>query len=84
MLFQNLNTSELENLLIEETKKYTSYLRGNRITEEREQLRLRIEVLIKALEERKESTDRIQQIIEMIDSKERKRPSSDHERKPAG
>jgi hypothetical protein len=84
MLFQNLNTSELENLLIEETKKYTSYLRGNRITEEREQLRLRIEVLIKALEERKESSDRIQQIIEMIDSKERKRPSSDHERNPAG
>jgi hypothetical protein len=70
MLFQNLNTSELENLLIEETKKYTSSLRSNQ-TEEKEQVRLRIEVLIKALSERKESNDRIQEIIQMIDNRER-------------
>jgi hypothetical protein len=81
MLFQNLNTSELENLLIEETKKYTSYLRGHNVPEEREQIRLRIEVLIKALSERKESSDRIHEIIQKIDNKERNvRSSSD--RKP--
>ena len=70
MLFQNLSTQELENLLIEETKKYTSNLRGN-LNNELEQVRLRIEVLIKALNERKESSDRIHEIIEMIDSKDK-------------
>ena len=70
MLFQNLSTQELENLLIEETKKYTSNLRGN-MNNELEQVRLRIEVLIKALNERKESSDRIHEIIEMIDKKDR-------------
>jgi hypothetical protein len=70
MLFQNLSTQELENLLIEETKEYTSNLRGN-MNNELEQMRLRIEVLIKALHERKESSDRIHEIIEMIDRKDK-------------
>jgi hypothetical protein len=68
MLLQNLSTPDLENLLIVETKKYTSSLRdGN--AEEKEQVRLRIEVLIKALYERRESDERIHQIIKMIDDK---------------
>jgi len=86
MLFQNLSTSELENLLIEETKKYTSSLRSGNTTEEKEQVRLRIEVLIKALSERKESDVRIHEIIKMIDSKMSGggRSTPGHTRNPAG
>ena len=85
MLFQNLSTSELENLLIEETKRYTSSLRGSRVIEEKEKIRLRIEVLIKALSERKESNERIREIIKMIDSKsDERRSTPGHTRNPAG
>ena len=85
MLFQNLSTSELENLLIEETKKYTSSLRSSNTMEEKEQVRLRIEVLIKALSERKESDDRIHEIIKMIENKEtNNRSTPGHRRNPAG
>ena len=66
MLFQNLSTSELENLLIEETKRYTSSFRTSN-HDESEKVRLRIEVLIKALSERKESNQRIREIIRTID-----------------
>lgn len=82
MLFQNLSTSELENLLIEETKRYTSSLRSSNVAEEKEQIRLRIEVLIKALNERKESSDRIHEIIKMIDNKTSLRSSQDSRRNP--
>ena len=85
MLFQNLSTSELENLLIEETKKYTSSLRGSDVNEEKEQIRLRIEVLLKALHERKESDVRIHEIIRMIDNKMKgSRSTPGHTRNPAG
>jgi hypothetical protein len=84
MLFQNLSTPELENLLIDETKKYTSSLRGTNVHEEKEQIRLRIEVLLKALHERKESDDRIHEIIKMIDDKMKvHRSTSGHTRNPA-
>jgi len=84
MLLQNLSTSELENLLIEETKKYTSSLRGSNVAEEKEQIRLRIEVLIKALNERKESDVRIHEIIKMIDDKKENTRSQGNRRNPAG
>lgn len=85
MLFQNLSTSELENLLIDETKRYTTSLRSGNAHEEKEQIRLRIEVLIKALSERKESDDRIHEIIQMIDKKQSDRRSGTGSRRnPAG
>ena len=85
MLFQNLSTSELENLLIEETKRYTSSLRSNKLLEEKEQIRLRIEVLIKALSERKESDVRIHEIIKKIDNKTKEhRSTPGHTPNPAG
>ena len=85
MLFQNLSTSELENLLIEETKRYTSSLRGRSVVEEKENIRLRIEVLIKALSERKESDTRIHEIIKMIDDKVKgQRSIPGQSRNPAG
>jgi len=84
MLFQNLSTTELENLLIEETKKYTSSLRSSGLNDEKEQIRLRIEVLIKALYERKESNARINEIIKMIDEKMGQRSPQSQNRNPAG
>ena len=83
MLLQNLSTPDIENLLIDETKRYTSTLRDGK-ADEKEQIRLRIEVLIKVLSERKESNERINQIIKMIDEKRGgQRSPSGNSRNPA-
>ena len=52
MSFDNLTTAELQDLLVEETKKLTQALRyGTR--EEYEALRMLVNEIIKAIEERK-------------------------------
>ena len=54
MSHNNLSTSELQDLLMEETKKLTQAIRDRLPVEEREQLRKKIQEIHMLLEERKE------------------------------
>ena len=53
MSLANLTVSDLQNLLMEETKRLTTALREGYTTEEKEEIRKKIEQIIKALEEKK-------------------------------
>lgn len=57
MSLANLTVSELQTLLMEETKKLTTALRQGFATEEKEKISKRIEEIIKILDEKKTSDD---------------------------
>ena len=54
MSLSSLSIAELQNLLMEETKKFTSTLRQGYSREEKEKMHLKIEEIVKILEEKKE------------------------------
>jgi hypothetical protein len=55
MNLAKLTESELQNLLMEETKKFTTALREGNSTEQKEQHREKIEEIIKLLEAKRSS-----------------------------
>jgi hypothetical protein len=57
MSLANLPVSELQNLLMEETKKLTTALREGYVNSKKEEIRNKIEEIIKVLEEEKKKND---------------------------
>jgi hypothetical protein len=55
MSLDNLSSAELQNLLMEETKKFTAAMRDKLSQAEKDKLRTRIDEILKLLEERKKT-----------------------------
>jgi hypothetical protein len=55
MSLNNLSNAELQNLLMEETKKFTAAMRDKISQPEKDKLRKRIDEILKLLEERKKT-----------------------------
>ena len=54
MSLDNLTIAELQSILMRETKKYTSCLREGCPQEEKDELRKKIDMILKLLQEKKE------------------------------
>jgi hypothetical protein len=55
MSLRNLDTAELQNILMEETKKFTTAMRNKISQAEKDHIRNKIDEIVKILAERKET-----------------------------